>query len=500
MKKRVFLTGATGVMGGAGLQELDKLSDLFDIVLLVRPSLKNRMKMRPYERKSHITIVWGDLTCYDDVLRGVTGAHYVLHVGGMVSPKADKYPQETLRVNVTAARNIVKAVKAQPNAQEIRIVYIGSVAQTGHRCPPVHWGRTGDPINVSIYDHYAMSKCMAERIFAESGLQYWVSLRQTGILYPALILNGADPITFHVPVDGVLEWATVEDSGRLLARLCDTPLPDSFWRKFYNISSGEHYRLTLYEFESLLLKALSCPPPEQVFERRWFATRNFHGYWFSDADVLEEYLHFRANIPAEEYFEQMKSKLPSVLAMARYVPASVIKATMEVITRQRPFGTMGWIADNDERRITAYFGSREAWEKLPDWEHTDLSRPDETPRLLNHGYKEYKSMSEWDINDMQQAAMWRGGKCLSPTMTVGDAYTPLEWECYDGHRFMATPALVLLGGHWCPECFPMPWQYDREARHNPFLSQVWHASHDKEEDNFYDASIFDVFDKKQGKV
>ena len=310
-----------------------------------------------------------------------------------------------------------------------------------------------------------------------------------------MILNGADPITFHVPVDGVLEWATKEDSGRLLARICDTELPDTFWRRFYNISSGAYYRLTLYEFESLLLKALSCPPPEQVFERNWFATRNFHGYWFSDADVLEDYLHFRANIPVEEYFDSLRKQLPSFFSMARVVPAGVIKSAMGVLTRMRPFGTMSWIKDNDKQRITAYFGSREAWEKLPDWEHTDLSRPDETPRLLNHGYKETKPMSEWCIEDMQQAAMWRGGKCLSETMTVGDAYTPLEWECYDGHKFMATPALILLGGHWCPQCFPMPWQYDREARHNPFLAQVWYASHDKEEDNVYDASIFDAFKK-----
>lgn len=496
MKKRVFLTGATGVMGNAGLQELIKLRDQLDITLLVRPSLKNRRKMRPYAKIEGVRIVWGDLTCYEDVLQGVTGADYVLHVGGMVSPHADRYPHQTLHVNVKAAENIVRAIQAQPNADEVRAVYIGSVAQTGHRCPPVHWGRTGDPINVSVYDHYAMSKCIAERIFAESGLKHWVSLRQTGILYPALILNGADPITFHVPIDGVLEWATVEDSGRLLARICDTDLPECFWRRFYNISSGAHYRLTLYEFESLLLKALSCPSPEQVFERKWFATRNFHGYWFSDSDVLDEYLHFRANIPVEEYFATLRKGLPSYFSLARLVPAGVIKQAMKAITQLPPFGTMSWIKNNDTRRISAYFGSREAWEALPDWEHTDLSRPDETPRLLNHGYKEEKPMSEWCIDDMFQAAMWRGGKCLSPTMTIGDAYTPLEWECYDGHRFTASPAVVLLGGHWCPHCFPTPWQYDREARHNPFLAQVWYASHDKEEDNLYDATIFNSFGER----
>ena len=257
-KKNVLLTGATGVMGSAGLKELAKILDKVNIILLVRPSKTNKKKMAPYMAMPGVRIVWGDLVSYDDVCKAVADADIVLHVGGMVSPRADHYPRQTLHVNVTAAENIVRAVKARPDADAVRVVYIGSVAQTGHRCPPIHWGRVGDPICASVYDAYAISKCMAERIFAESGLRYWVSLRQTGILYPQLIMNGADPITFHVPVDGVLEWATVEDSGRLLARLCDTELPDTFWRRFLYTSSGAGYRPTVDVILSLPPAALAC--------------------------------------------------------------------------------------------------------------------------------------------------------------------------------------------------------------------------------------------------
>ncbi len=485
-KKTVFLTGATGVMGMAGLKELVRLLDKLNLTLLVRSSKTNRKKMAPYAAMQGIRIVWGNLTSYEDVLNGVTGADIVLHVGGMVSPRADKYPRQTMHTNISAAENIVRAVKEQPNADNIKVVYIGSVAQTGHRCPPIHWGRTGDPICISIYDYYAISKSIAERIFAESGLKHWVSLRQTGILYPALILNGADPITFHVPVDCVLEWATVEDSGRLLARLCDTELPETFWRKFYNISSGAQFRLTMYEFESMLLKALHCPPPEKVFKAQWFATRNFHGYWFSDSDILDNYLHFRANISAEQYFATLRKKAPWFFSLSRFVPAFAIRWAMGLLAQKAPFGTLSWFRNNDKQRIAAYFGSREAWMKIPDWKGLNLSRPSEQARQLNHGYDETKPIAEWNIDDMRQAAAWRGGRCLSDSMITGDAYTPLEWECYDGHRFSASPALILLGGHWCPECLPAPWQYDKEARHNPFLAQVWHASHDKAENNHYD--------------
>jgi nucleoside-diphosphate-sugar epimerase len=101
------------------------------------------------------------------MLEGVTGSDIVLHVGGMVSPSADYYPKRTLHTNITAAKNLAKAVLAQPNADDIKVVYIGTVAQTSDRNEPIHWGRAGDPICISVYDHYAMSKTEAEKIIVE---------------------------------------------------------------------------------------------------------------------------------------------------------------------------------------------------------------------------------------------------------------------------------------------------------------------------------------------
>ena len=98
--------------------------------------------------------------------------------------------------------------------------------------------------------------------------------------------------------------------------------------------------------------------------------------------------------------------------------------------------------------------------QIPGWDKIRTKRPSETPVFLDHGYDESKPKSEWDIEDMRKAAEFRGGKCLSPAMTKGDLSTPLDWECQFGHRFKASPTLVLLGGHWCPECLPLPWNYD----------------------------------------
>ncbi len=365
-KKTVFLTGATGNMGWAGFQELYNRKERFDIRILARDSRKNRKLLGKYLSDPSVTVIWGDLIRYEDVLKGVEGSDYVLHVGGMVSPAADYYPGRTLKVNVGSAENIVKAVLAQPDPDAVKVVYIGSVAQYGDRNVPNHWGCVDDPQIPAKYDAYAVSKIRSEEIFANAGLKNWVSLRQSGILYPG-ILKVVNPTAFHVPVGGVLEWATIEDSGRLLAQVCEDWVPDEFWNRKYNISSGEQYRMTNYEFETRLLNALGLPGPEEVFEPQWFALKNFHGMWYTDADVLEDYLHFRANTPVDQYFADMKSKLPWFYSLAFLAPAWAVKLFMKPYAFEEGLGTQWWVK-NDENKFAAYYGSREAYEAIKTWD------------------------------------------------------------------------------------------------------------------------------------
>ena len=353
-------------MGWAGFQELYQRKERFDIRLLARDSKKNHKKLDKYASDPAVTVIWGDLTKYEDVLEGVNGSDFVLHVGGMVSPAADYFPEKTLKVNVSAAENVVKAVLAQPNADDIKVVYIGSVAQYGDCNPPYHWGDVNAPQTPAKYDMYALSKIKAEQIFANAGLKNWVSLRQSGILYPG-ILKVVNPTAFHVPVGGVLEWATIEDSGRLLAQVCEDWVPAEFWNQAYNISSGEQYRMTNYEFETRLLNGLGLPGPEKVFKPQWFALKNFHGMWYTDGDKLEDFLHFRANTPIDEYFATMKSKLPWFYSLAFLAPAWAVRFFMKPYAFEKGMGTQWWV-ENDPEKFEAYYGSREAYDAIKSWD------------------------------------------------------------------------------------------------------------------------------------
>jgi len=467
-KKRIFLTGASGYMGRAVLDALLERAERFDVVALVLPTETDRRVMSPY-RKRGVDVIWGDLTCYENVLAGVTCSDYVLHVGGMVSPLADAHPDLTMRVNVGAAQNIVRAIRAQPEPDRIKLVYIGSVAQTGNRPSPIHWGRVGDPIKHSLFDSYALSKTIAERIVVDSGLHSWVSLRQTGIARMSAT-ESLDPIMFHTPLDGVLEWTTVRDSGVLLANVCEDWVPAEFWGRIYNIGGGKPNRLTNYEFFDRMLRALGVRDPHAVVEPHWFALRNFHGHWFSDSDDLENLLRFRTQT-LDEYLAEAADQLPWYMRLVSAFPR-ILRARFERVARGLG-GTLTWFTREDDERITAYFGSRRAWKSIKGWEDQQVRRPSETPARLEHGYDASQPREQFTLADAREAARFRGGKCLAQDLERGRWSTLLRWRCHAGHEFSASLNLVLLGGHWCPVCIADPRNYPDLARHSPFFNQVW---------------------------
>lgn len=420
--KKIFLTGATGVMGSKGLKELTNVPGKYEVTVLARDSKKNRKKLSPYIQIG-VKVIWGDLLDKDAVRQGVEKADIVLHVGGMVSPSADWYPEKTIKTNIGAMHNIIDAALLRKD--EVKVVYIGSVSQYGNRSIPDHWGQCGDPLTPAFFDAYAYSKTEAERMLLDSDLRWWVSLRQTGILHSGLLMNASDPIAFHVPIRGVLEWVTADDSGRLLERVCRDDVPETFWNKCYNIGGGAAYRMTNYEFECELLKGMGCPPPEKIFNANWFATGNFHGFWFSDSDDLDNILHFRSGVTPKEYFKQMKSELPWFFALAPIAPSFALKMFMGRVAKTPKLGPMWWIANDVKDRIEASWGGREAWEAIPGWNEIDLTRPSD----INPGVKKMDiAVSDEEKNTFKT---YRCDVC--------------------GHEY-TMKVRTKTAGHGCPDC------------------------------------------------
>ncbi len=469
-KLRVFLTGATGNWGRATLREFADRGDRFDVVALVLDNERERNAISAFASMPNLEVRYGDLTDYAAVEPCVRDADYVLHLGALVSPMADDHPDQAWKVNVGGARNLIRAVRAQPDPSAIGLVMIGSVAETGGRQPPHHWGRVGDPLRVSQYDAYGQSKVAAERLVVDSGLPRWVWLRQTGIFHPGMI-EIRDPIMTHVPLGGVLEWVSDTDSARLLANICEGEAAEDFWCQVYNIGGGESWRLTNWEFQTRLAGAMGVKDVRRWYERNWFATQNFHGQWYTDSDLLEELVPFRGD-SFESALERTMRNASAGVRHAGLVPAAIIKQLVLRPLTLQPRGTMSFIRDGDEDRIRAYFGSRHEWDSIGGWSTFVPPQPSRTPTLLDHGYDESKETEQWTRIDLAQAADFRGGELLSKSFEPGRPRSPVQWRCAAGHEFTGSPWLILKTGHWCPECVKDPAGYAEQAVRNHFLAQI----------------------------
>ena len=518
-KRRVVLFGGSGTMGFEAFKELWRRRAEFDIVLLLRPSDKNRRLFAPYAREARaprlegrgraegrgFALQWGDAADFADVKAAVAGADAVLDAMAFISPQADYRPDLARAVNTEGVRNIVRAIEEEPDgAARILFAYTGTVAETGDRMPPIHWGRVGDPLKPSIYDFYAATKIAGERAVLESRIAHWVSLRMTYIMPVdyADYMSLMDPIMFHMPLASCMENVSSRDAGFGLVNCLDVPAGSDFWRRAYNMGGGPGMRMTAYEYLDRALACNGISGLRAVAERRWFALGNFHMQYFEDSEELERHLHFRR----DDYdsweralFDATPAAMKAVAALARRWPA--FRRLVEGETRKRLAamaeghrnGTAYWASHRNEKRLSAFFGGRAAYEALPRWD-APLPRMESgdgpVARRLSHGYDESKTVLA--LEDLRGAAAFRGGRCLAESWS-GDLYEDLEWACAFGHGFAAKPYTVLKAGHWCPECEGPPWRYHEIAERNPFFAQVWTPLHSKAERTVYEeADIADI--------
>ncbi len=61
-----------------------------------------------------------------------------------------------------------------------------------------------------------------------------------------------------------------------------------------------------------------------------------------------------------------------------------------------------------------------------------------------------KDWSRGTIEQMQEIAYSKGGRCLSQKYV--DRETHLQWQCENGHKWDSSPTTIIKGS-WCPECY-----------------------------------------------
>lgn len=498
---KVAMTGASGNMGREALKQTLELKEVELVRVLLTDKKKNDKLAKEWTKKygNRIEIIRGTIADPKNCEKLCLNTDYVVHMAAVIPPASDANPAASEECNYKGAIALIDAVKKcdpQP-----KYIHISTVALYGNRNEKHLFGKVGDPLTVSPFDHYAMHKLKGERYALEAGLKCFVVLRQTAMLHPNMLKdNISDGLMFHTALNAPLEWVSSRDSGYLIKRILEADnkgeVP-TFWNNIYNIGAGKRGMDTGYD---TFVDGFSIigGSPEKFFKPNWFAVRNFHGVWFYDGHELNDFFDYQRD-GVTEFWKEIGRK-HKAYAIAKALPAKLIYLAVFKKLLYHPNSPMRWLKDGDIPRVTATFGSVEAANSLPaEWKNTRLiSKGDfgdydemrsvekvKKSDLLSCGFDDAKPMSEWNIEDMRNAARFRGGELISES--VNGLFEKAKWRCADGHEFEASPFTVMRGGHWCPKCCqPTPWDFDRVAKLSPYYAQVWYDSHGKDEDNVYD--------------
>lgn len=475
--KTIMLTGATGAMGKDALAVFTEKNE-FKLRVLMHPTPRSKKVMAHYRNNKNITIIDGDIRNYDDVKKAIDGADFIVNLGAMVSPRAEYVGKElTMGTNVESIQNIIKAVKESGREDQIKVISIGSVAMIGNRSFEKRWSRVGEPMNPSKFDWYGVSKVVGERMLWESGLKYWVNLRQNGVLHDGLLLK-MQAHMFHVPYDCCLEWATAYDSAILLRNICrDDKTPETFWQNAYVIGGGEKCRLVQHEAMESMFGALGMKKYKDATNLNWYATRNFHGYFSADSHELNDMFDYQ-HTGAKEFFISTAKKLPFYFKFAGMLPYFMIKnLIMKPVCFNDVQGPMYWVKKEADEYVEAFWGSYDKVSKLPKtWYDVELpncgKKDSDAVLTVELGYDTKKDLKTFTTTDLQKAAEFRGGKLLS-TSYSGNPMELLEWQCSCGDAFKGSVKALLRGGHWCPSCDTTWDKQENLAKNSKFYAQVF---------------------------
>lgn len=492
---KIALTGATGNMGKQVLNELLKLPDT-EYKLLVLPDDKRIKQIRKTHRKElkRIEFVIGNIADKSACEKLIDKVSYVINMAAVIPPHSDQYPEKAIECNERGTSCLVSVIER--SAPQPKFIHISTMALYGNRNEKHMWGRVGDPLLISPFDIYSLTKMRGEFRVLESDIKNKAVIRQTAMLHSNMLSdNMSDGLMFHTCFNAPLEWATAEDSGLLIANIIRRDLEDdlsqTFWGKVFNLGARSENRLVGYDVLNDGFEIIGGSV-ENFFEPNFNAIRNFHGLWFADSAKLEELFHYQRQTTAD-FWKKFK-KEHGYMKMGKIVPHSWIKRLAIMRLFKSPNSARYWYKHKDEAKMTAYFGGTGRYEKIGrDWSKFPLLKDGKDTFGNDIDYAQLKANKvlpnigfdpDGEINyaTLAHIAQLHGGKLITSS---GDVEDRLEWENSDGEKFFAKGTTV-LAGHWHnPSYRNYCWDFDRLAKKDKIYADVWYDSHDVDEDNYY---------------
>lgn len=431
----IAMTGVSGNMGAEALKEVLTLSGVRRVRVLLTKKKRNEALCGRLTKQygTRVEVVFGDLADRAACARLVEGADYVINMAAVIPPRSDADPKASERCNYLGTKALTDAVKAMP--RQAKFVHTSTMALYGCRDEKHPFARVGDPLVISPFDVYSLHKLWGERYVLEAGLEKFVVLRQTAMLHMKMLKgNMSDGLMFHTNLNSPLEWVSARDSGILIRRIVERDSAggiDAFWNKVYNIGGGMRGRQTGYDTFRVGFSVMGGST-ESFFRPSWLASRNFHGVWLADSDVLENLFGYQHD-GVEEIWKEI-GKRHRIYRLASCIPPALISGTFFRRLLAHPNSPMRWKKDKDAARVFAFYGKEEPpadWKDVKlmakgDFGDYDALRDEKRAaaegKLLSHGFDDRKPPEEWTAADCAEAAKFRGGS-FDETSFAG-AYAP----------------------------------------------------------------------------
>ncbi len=492
---KLAITGATGNMGMAVMEKVLPLPEVSLIKVLIEPN-DDRMKHFKKQFKNEIKqnmveIIIGNIDDSHMCHRLIHDVDYVINLAAVIPPRSDQDPSASIRCNEKGVKVLVNEIEKVVSSQP-KLIHISTVALYGNRTEKHPYAKVGDPLLVSPFDIYAATKLRGEFCVLESHISSWVVLRQTAMIHKNMLKdNMSDGLMFHTPMNAPLEWVTAEDSGTLIANILKEDrlkhLDSTFWKKVFNIGSLEENCISGYETINEGFKIIGGSI-EKFFTPQDCCTRNFHGVWFSDGNLLNEKFNYQKQ-SISSYWQNISNN-NKLYRLGRFVPTKLINKFFFNRLRKNKNAPSYWYNNNQEAKIIAYYGSMEKYQELNiPWEQfvftlKDISK--EEKKKENSFFDINKKDSEITIDDLKQYASFHGGKLITQMFAKGDMYRPLVWETQDHEQFSANAYTVIRCGHWYNPIYKENvWDFNRLAKNDKIFAYYWYDSHEENENDKY---------------
>ena len=349
MRKKVLLTGASGTVGLAVLNQLYDLRDKFEITVFDVKTIKSKKLFKPFHKD--VNIIYGNIINENDLVEACTNKDTVIHLAAIIPPLADDLPELARQVNVVGTQNLIRLLEQHsPNAF---FLYSSSISVYGDRLndPLI---KVNDPLTPSAGDEYGKTKVLAEEIVQNSKLD-WSIFRLSAVMGGHKISK----LMFHQPLKTSLEIAAPEDTARAFINAIDKQ--DLLSKRIFNLGGGESCRVIYDDFLQQSFEVYGLGKLD--FTPKSFAEKNFHCGFYEDGDTLEEILNFRKNTLVSHFEKEKKKVSPFIKTLAR-----MFKRTIKRFLQKKSEPLQAY-KDKDKERMDHYFAMEE------DEEEKEIKKP-----------------------------------------------------------------------------------------------------------------------------